>query len=74
VLAPRFPDAELKTVPLPDDDAVYVYPEVRGGGILIVAADRTALFAASSIKVEDAIAEFRKGRRSVIRPVPGGAS
>lgn len=74
VLAPRFPDAELKTVPLPDDDAVYVYPEVRGGGILIVAADRTALFAASSIKVEDAIAEFRKGRRSVIRPVPGDAS
>ncbi len=73
VLAPRFPDAELKTVPLPDDDAVYVYPNVRGGGILIVAADKTALFAASSIQVDDAIAEFRKGRRSVIRPVTGDA-
>lgn len=72
VLAPRFPGAELKVVPLPEDDAVYVYPDVRGGGILIVARDKTALFAASSIQVEDAIAEFRRGRRSVIRPMPTG--
>ncbi|MCK2035332.1 SseB family protein [Microbacterium sp. SSW1-49] len=70
VLAPRFPGAELKVVPLPEDDAVYVYPDVRGGGILIVARDKTALFAASSIQVDDAIAEFRNGRRSVIHPMP----
>lgn len=66
VLAPRFPGAELTVVPLPEDDAVYVYPDVRGGGILIVASDKTALFAASSVQVDDAIAEFRKGRRSTI--------
>jgi len=74
VLAPRFPGAELKTVPLPDDDAVYVYPDVRGGGILIVAADKTALFAASSVRRDDALAEFRRGRRSVIDPAAGNAS
>lgn len=70
VLAPRFPGVELKVVPLPEDDAIYMYPDVRGSGILIIARDKTALFAASSIPVDEAIAEFRKGRRSVIRPMP----
>lgn len=68
VLAPRFPDAELKTVALPDDGAVYVYPEMRAGGVLIVGPDESMLFATSSIPVDTALAEYRNGRRSVIRP------
>src|SRR6478735_11492272 len=43
------PDAELGFRLLPEDDAVVVVHKVRGGGSIYVAADESALFAASAV-------------------------
>lgn len=64
VLRPHLPDSSFTVVPLVDDDAVYIYPSGRGGGMLIVAADRSTLFAGSTVQIETALSEFRQGRRS----------
>lgn len=48
VLAAHFDASEYGAVALPDDEAVYVYPCVRGGGVLFVAKDRSVLFKGST--------------------------
>lgn len=68
ILRSKIPDAEFNVAAL-DDDAVCIHPHLRGGGCLIVAPDKTALFVASSIPSHRAIEEFRKGRRSALPAV-----
>lgn len=58
------PDAELGYRLLPDDDAVVVVHKVRGGGSIYVAADESALFAASAVAPHVALDAFREGKRT----------
>lgn len=57
-------DAPLGVELLPDDDAVVVSHDVRGGGRIYVASDETVLFAGSGAPPHEAIAVFRSGRRT----------
>ncbi|TXS34911.1 hypothetical protein [Streptomyces sp. OR43] len=60
------PDAALGHVLLPEDDAVAVVHQVRGGGTIIVAADRSVLFAGSAYDIGVALTEFRAGARTPV--------
>ncbi|MFE9814936.1 hypothetical protein [Streptomyces sp. NPDC005773] len=61
------PDAApLGHVLLPEDDAVAVVHQVRGGGTVIVAADRSVLFSGSAHDIGVALAEFRVGARTPV--------
>lgn len=70
------PDAELGFRLLPEDDAVVVVHRVRGGGSVYVAADESALFAASAVQPHVALEAFRGGKRTpkekFTRPEAGG--
>ncbi|WP_309065130.1 hypothetical protein [Microbacterium sp.] len=68
-------DAPLSVELLPEDDAVVVAHAARGGGRIYVAADESALFAASSAPPHEALEVFRSGRRTPpehFRPRGGG--
>ncbi|WP_326658287.1 hypothetical protein [Streptomyces sp. NBC_00385] len=60
------PDATLGHVLLPEDGAVAVVHQVRGGGTIIVAADRSVLFAGSAHDIGVALTEFRAGARTPV--------
>ncbi|MEU1347206.1 hypothetical protein [Streptomyces sp. NPDC005795] len=60
------PDAALGHVLLPEDDAVAVVHQVRGGGTVLVGADRSVLFSPSSRDIGVALAEFRAGARTPV--------
>jgi hypothetical protein len=70
------PDADLGFRLLPEDDAVVVVHRVRGGGSVYVAADESALFAASAVAPHVALEAFRGGKRTpkekFVRPEAGG--
>lgn len=57
-------DAPLGAELLPDDEAVVVSQQVRGGGSIYVAADGSVLFAGSAVPPHEAIEVFRSGRRT----------
>ncbi|MDR5698415.1 hypothetical protein [Agromyces aerolatus] len=61
---------------LPDDDAVLVVSGTRGGGSIFVAADESALFAASAVAPHVALEAFRAGKRTpkekFVRPEAAG--
>ncbi|WP_405644960.1 hypothetical protein [Streptomyces uncialis] len=58
------PDADLGHVLLPEDDAVAVVHRVRGGGTILVAADRSVLFSGSAHDIGTALTDFRAGART----------
>ncbi|GGX81453.1 hypothetical protein [Streptomyces fructofermentans] len=58
------PDADTGHVLLPEDDAVAVVHRARGGGTILVAADRSVLFSGSALDFNTALANFRAGRRT----------
>ncbi|MFD5270815.1 hypothetical protein [Streptomyces sp. NPDC058335] len=60
------PDADLGHVLLPEDDAVAVVHRVRGGGTILVAADRSVLFFGSARDISAALIDFRAGRRTPV--------
>ncbi|MFI7366135.1 hypothetical protein ACIBO4_28725 [Streptomyces sp. NPDC050149] len=60
------PDAVLSHVLLPEDDVVAVVHRVRGGGKILVAADRSVLFCGSARDIDFALTEFRAGRRTPV--------
>ncbi|MEV5491062.1 hypothetical protein AB0L47_24185 [Streptomyces bobili] len=60
------PDADLGHVLLPEDDAVAVVHRVRGGGTILVAADRSVLFSGSALDIGVALIDFRAGRRTPV--------
>ncbi|MGW0935098.1 hypothetical protein [Streptomyces sp. NPDC002666] len=60
------PDADLGHVLLPEDDAVAVVHRVRGGGTILVAADRSVLFFGSARDISFALPEFRAGSRTPV--------
>ncbi|THA73054.1 hypothetical protein E6R60_25705 [Streptomyces sp. A0642] len=60
------PDAALGHVLLPEDDAVAVVHRVRGGGTILVAADRSVLFSGSAQDLGVALAAFRAGGRTPV--------
>ncbi|USQ86304.1 hypothetical protein NFX46_22905 [Streptomyces phaeoluteigriseus] len=60
------PDADLGRVLLPEDDAVAVVHRVRGGGTILVAADRSVLFFGSALDISAALIDFRAGRRTPV--------
>ncbi|MGX1267519.1 hypothetical protein [Streptomyces phaeoluteigriseus] len=60
------PDADLGHVLLPEDDAVAVVHRVRGGGTILVAADRSVLFSGSARDIGAALIDFRAGRRTPV--------
>ncbi|MEU9669824.1 hypothetical protein AB0J81_35590 [Streptomyces bobili] len=60
------PDADLGHVLLPEDDAVAVVHRVRGGGTILVAADRSVLFFGSALDISAALIDFRSGRRTPV--------
>lgn len=61
---------------LPADDAVMVVSGTRGGGAIFVAADESALFAASAVSPHVALEAFRAGKRTpkekFVRPEAAG--
>ena len=60
------PGADLGHVLLPEDDAVGVVHRVRGGGTILVAADRSVLFSGSALDISAALIDFRAGRRTPV--------
>lgn len=60
------PDAALGHVLLPEDDAVAVVHRVRGGGTVLVGADRSVLFSPSARDIGVALTEFRAGVRTPV--------
>ncbi|MFI6862579.1 hypothetical protein ACIBKZ_22245 [Streptomyces sp. NPDC050421] len=60
------PGAALGHVLLPEDDAVAVVHRVRGGGTIVVGADRSVLFSPSAHDIGVALAEFRAGVRTPV--------
>ncbi|MFI2209813.1 hypothetical protein [Streptomyces sp. NPDC020141] len=58
------PDADLGHVLLPEDGAVAVVHRARGGGTVLVAADRSVLFFGSALDIGAALTDFRAGRRT----------
>jgi hypothetical protein len=58
------PDAALGHVLLPEDDAVAVVHQVRGGGSILVAGDRSVLFYGSALDIGAALSDFRAGVRT----------
>ncbi|MCX5142559.1 MULTISPECIES: hypothetical protein [unclassified Streptomyces] len=60
------PDADLGHVLLPEDDAVAVVHRVRGGGSILVAADRSVLFFGSARDIGAALTDFRAGVRTPV--------
>ncbi|MGW6209628.1 hypothetical protein ACWF9B_39060 [Streptomyces sp. NPDC055089] len=60
------PDAALGHVLLPEDDAVAVVHRVRGGGTILVAADRSVLFSGSAHDISVALTAFRAGARTPV--------
>ncbi|MEE4491085.1 hypothetical protein [Streptomyces sp. BE230] len=60
------PDAVLGHVLLPEDDAVAVVHQVRGGGTILVAADRSVLFSGSARDISAALIDFRAGVRTPV--------
>ncbi|MFE2870325.1 hypothetical protein [Embleya sp. NPDC059259] len=60
------PDADIAHVLLPGDDAVAVVHRVRGGGTILVAADRSVLFFGSALDISVALIDFRAGRRTPV--------
>ncbi|WP_405594474.1 hypothetical protein [Streptomyces sp. NBC_01092] len=59
-------DADIGHVLLPEDGAVAVVHRVRGGGTILVAADRSVLFFGSALDISAALIEFRAGRRTPV--------
>lgn len=47
-------------------EAIYISEPVKGGDSLLVGADGSVLYANSSVRYEDHIEEFKKGRRTPI--------
>lgn len=45
-------------------DAAYVWRPVRGGGMLVIDADGSVLFGASSIDRDTLLEAFRQGKRT----------
>ncbi|MFF0103655.1 hypothetical protein [Streptomyces hirsutus] len=60
------PDADMGHVLLPEDDAVAVAHRVRGGGAILVAADRSVFFSGSALGISAALLDFRAGRRTPV--------
>ncbi|MFF3787912.1 hypothetical protein [Streptomyces sp. NPDC001933] len=60
------PDAAIGHVLLPEDGAVAVVHRVRGGGTILVAADRSVLFFGSALDISAALIDFRAGRRTPV--------
>ena len=58
------PEESLTITELAEDSAIYISQPIRGGGSIIVASDGSYLFFNSSISFDEALEEFRKGRRS----------
>lgn len=46
--------------------AIYISVPVKGGDSVLVGTDGSVLYANSSVRYEDHIAEFQKGRRTPI--------
>ncbi|MFH8577016.1 hypothetical protein [Streptomyces zaomyceticus] len=59
-------DADTGHVLLPEDDAVAVVHRARGGGTILVAADRSVLFSGSALGISAALIDFRAGRRTPV--------
>lgn len=51
---------------IPVDDGVAVIRATRGGGTIFVAADRSALYQASSVTFDQGVGAFRAGQRTPI--------
>ncbi|WP_308797153.1 hypothetical protein [Agromyces silvae] len=70
------PDVDPGFRLLPDDDAVVVVSGTRGGGSIYVAADESALFAASAVAPHVVLEAFRAGKRTpkekFVRPEAAG--
>lgn len=49
---------------IPVDDGVAVVRAVRGGGMILVASDRSVLYQASAVTFDQAVREFRSGSRT----------
>lgn len=60
------PNADIGHVLLPEDEAVAVVHRVRGGGTILVAADRSVLFSGSALDISAALIDFRAGRRTPV--------
>lgn len=60
------PGADIGHVLLPEDRAVAVVHRVRGGGTILVAADRSVLFFGSALDISTALIDFRAGRRTPV--------
>lgn len=60
------PNADIGHVLLTEDDAVAVVHRVRGGGTILVAADRSVLFFGSALDISAALIDFRAGRRTPV--------
>ena len=57
------PEESLTITELTEDNTIYISQPIRGGGSIIVASDGSYLFFNSSISFDEALEEFRKGRR-----------
>lgn len=64
------PNADIGHVLLAEDDAVAVVHRVRGGGTILVAADRSVLFFGSALDISAALIDFRAGRRTPMERFP----
>ncbi|WP_406454228.1 hypothetical protein OG782_24135 [Streptomyces sp. NBC_00876] len=60
------PHARIAHVLLPEDDAVAVVQQGRGGGSILVAADRSVYFFGSALGISAALPEFRAGARTPV--------
>ena len=66
ILGMTIEEAKLSFEDLPEDQAMYFWNPLIGGGAVIIGEDGDCLFADSSIGFEDHIAEYKAGKRSAI--------
>ena len=62
----KVPVADLTTTKIENNEGIYVYQPVRGGSAIIVANDKSVLFANSSIAFEEHLEAFKSGKRTNI--------
>lgn len=61
--------SDLKISPLKNEQGFYIYQPTRGGISLIVANDKSVLFANSATNFDDHLKAFNSGTRSDIKPI-----
>ena len=49
---------------LPEDNAIYMWENIRGGIAIIIGEDKSYLTATSSVNFERHLNEYRSGRRN----------